>query len=120
MQNFNTDDMAHDIGRCIEWISSIHVLLPGDIVATGTNHGGLHPFMDGDKVEMECDGLGRLAIDVRDDLKRTWARVTRREHVEKKLEGVHTPQLTGKYAKGDGSAAAAPTGASGERRLTSI
>ena len=24
MQNFNTDDMAHKIPRCIEWLSSIH------------------------------------------------------------------------------------------------
>jgi 2-keto-4-pentenoate hydratase/2-oxohepta-3-ene-1,7-dioic acid hydratase in catechol pathway len=99
MQNFNTDDMAHDIRRCIEWISSIHVLEPGDIIGTGTNHGGLNPFMDGDQVEMECEGIGRLAIHIRDDLKRTWARVTRHEHADKGLEGPHTPQLTGKYAK---------------------
>ena len=99
MQNFNTDDMTHDIRRCIEWVSSIHVLMPGDIVATGTNHGGLHPFMDGDVIEMECEGLGKLSINVRDDLKRSWARVTRKEHAAKGLEGAHTPQLTGKYAK---------------------
>jgi 2-keto-4-pentenoate hydratase/2-oxohepta-3-ene-1,7-dioic acid hydratase in catechol pathway len=99
MQNFNTDDMAHDIRRCIEWISSIHVLEPGDIIGTGTNHGGLNPFMDGDLVEMECEGIGRLAIHIRDDLKRTWARVTRHEHADNGLEGQHTPQLTGKYAK---------------------
>jgi fumarylacetoacetase-like protein len=48
MQNFNTDDMAHKIPRCIEWITSIHTLHPGDILATGTNHRGLNPFMDGD------------------------------------------------------------------------
>src|SRR6201987_3297170 len=30
-QNFNTDDMAHKIPRCIEWVSSIHALEPGDI-----------------------------------------------------------------------------------------
>src|SRR5204863_5710716 len=36
MQNFNTDDMAHNIARCIEWVSSIHTLEPGDILATGT------------------------------------------------------------------------------------
>jgi hypothetical protein len=99
MQNFNTDDMAHNIKRCIEWISSIHVLEPGDIIATGTNHRGLNPFMDGDLIELECEGMGRLAIHIRDDLKRTWARVTRLEHADKGLEGVHTPQLTGKYAK---------------------
>lgn len=98
MQDFNTDDMAHGIQRCIEWISSIHVLMPGDILATGTNHGGLHPFMDGDEVEMECEGLGKLKINIRDDLKRTWARVTRKQHSAKGLSGAHTPQLTGKFA----------------------
>ena len=43
-QNFNTDDMAHKIPRCIEWVSSIHTLEPGDILATGTNHRGLNSF----------------------------------------------------------------------------
>ena len=35
MQKFNTDDMAHQIPRVIEWLSSIHPLEPGDVVATG-------------------------------------------------------------------------------------
>ena len=99
MQNFNTSDMAHKIPRCIEWVSSIHALEPGDILATGTNHRGLNPFQDGDTVEFETEKLGKLTIKVRDDLKRTWARVTRLQHQEKGLEGM-TPQLTGKYAKG--------------------
>ena len=98
-QNFNTDDMAHKIPRCIEWVSSIHTLEPGDVLATGTNHRGLNAFMDGDKVELECEGLGVLHINVRDDLKRTWSRDTRLEHHNKGLEGVQTPQLTGKYSK---------------------
>ena len=97
-QNFNTSDMAHKIPRCIEWISSIHSIEAGDILATGTNHRGLNAFQDGDLVELETEGLGRLHLEVRDDLKRTWARDTRLEHHEKKLEGVTTPQLSGKYA----------------------
>ena len=97
-QDFNTDDMAHDIRRCIEWVSAIHTLEPGDILATGTNHRGLSSFMDGDKVELECEGLGRLTFNIRDDLKRTWSRETRLEHDEKGAPGRHTPQLTGKYA----------------------
>ena len=97
-QNFNTDDMAHKIPRLIEWTSSIHDLEPGDIIASGTNHRGLNAFQDGDKVELEIEGMGRLHIDIRDDLKRTWSRDTRSEHVEKGLEGRFTPQLTGKYA----------------------
>src|SRR5262249_28943082 len=68
-QNFNTDDMAHKIPRCIKWVSSIHALDPGDILATGTNHGGLNAFQDGDRVELEVEGMGRLRIGVRDDLK---------------------------------------------------
>ena len=87
MQNFNTDDMAHKIPRCIEWVTSIHTLEPGDILATGTNHRGLNPFMDGDKVEIETEGLGRLRFNVRDDLKRTWARETRLERQEKGHDG---------------------------------
>jgi 2-keto-4-pentenoate hydratase/2-oxohepta-3-ene-1,7-dioic acid hydratase in catechol pathway len=98
MQNFNTSDMAHKIPRCVEWVTSIHALEAGDILATGTNHRGLNPFMDGDKVELETEGLGRLTISVRDDLKRTWARETRLQRQEKGLEPPTTPQLTGKYA----------------------
>ena len=97
-QNFNTDDMAHKIPRCIEWVTSIHTLEPGDILATGTNHRGLSSFTDGDKIELETEGLGKLRIHVRDPLKRTWARTTRLEWAEKGGEGVTTPQLTGKYA----------------------
>ncbi len=99
MQNFNTDDMAHKIAKCIAWVSSIHTLEPGDVIATGTNHRGLNAFQDGDRVELETEGLGRLHIGIRDELKRTWSRDTRLEHANKKLEGVSTPQLTGKYAK---------------------
>ncbi len=98
-QNFNTDDMAHDIRRCIEWVSAIHTLEPGDILATGTNHRGLSCFQDGDTVEIECAGCGKLQFSISDALKRTWGRDTRLEHAEKKLDGVLTPQLTGKYAK---------------------
>jgi 2-keto-4-pentenoate hydratase/2-oxohepta-3-ene-1,7-dioic acid hydratase in catechol pathway len=97
-QNFNTSDMAHKIPRCIEWVTSIHALEPGDVIATGTNHRGLNPFQDGDRVEVEVEGLGRLAFKVKDDLKRTWARETRLDRQQKNLQG-QTPQLTGKYAK---------------------
>jgi len=96
-QNYNTSDMAHKIPRCIEWITSIHALEPGDIVATGTNHRGLSAFQNGDLVEIETEGLGRLRFHIRDDLKRTWARETRLDRQEKGLEGT-TPQLEGKYA----------------------
>ncbi len=97
MQDYNTNDMAHNILRSIEWVSSVQSLEPGDVLAMGTNHRGLNPFMDGDKIEIEIEGLGRLHFGIRDDLKRTWARETRLERREKGMEGP-TPQLTGKYA----------------------
>jgi 2-keto-4-pentenoate hydratase/2-oxohepta-3-ene-1,7-dioic acid hydratase in catechol pathway len=99
MQKFNSDDMAHKIPRCIEWVTAIHTLMPGDILATGTNHRGLNPFMDGDKIELTTEGLGTLHITVKDDQKRTWARITRLKHKESGAEGVHTKQTGGKYAK---------------------
>jgi 2-keto-4-pentenoate hydratase/2-oxohepta-3-ene-1,7-dioic acid hydratase in catechol pathway len=95
-QNFNTSDMAHKIPRCIEWVTSIHTLEPGDVLATGTNHRGLSAFQNGDLVELETEGLGRLRINVRDDLKRTWARETRLDRQTKGQEGT-TPQLSGKH-----------------------
>lgn len=96
-QDFNTSDMAHKIPRCIEWVSAIHTLEPGDILATGTNHRGLSSFMDGDTVELEVQGLGKLAINIRDDLKRAWSRETRLDRQNQGFD-TPTPQISGKYA----------------------
>jgi len=89
--------MAHPIARCIEWVSAIHPLEPGDILATGTNHRGLSSFMDGDTVELEAEGLGKLTIKVRDPLKRTWSRETRLDRQNQGFD-TPTPQVGGKYA----------------------
>ena len=97
-QSFNTSDMAHKIPRCIEWVISIHTLEPGDVLATGTNHRGLSAFMDGDRIELETEGMGVLRFTIKDDLKRTWARETRLDRQEKGQEGT-TPQLTGKHKR---------------------
>jgi 2-keto-4-pentenoate hydratase/2-oxohepta-3-ene-1,7-dioic acid hydratase in catechol pathway len=97
-QNYNTSDMANKIPRCIEWMTSIHTMEPGDVLATGTNHRGLSCFQDGDLIELEAEGMGRLRIHIRDDLKRTWPRETRLDRQQKGLEG-HAPQATGKYAR---------------------
>jgi 2-keto-4-pentenoate hydratase/2-oxohepta-3-ene-1,7-dioic acid hydratase in catechol pathway len=96
-QNFNTDDMAHKIPRCIEWVTSIHTLEPGDILATGTNHRGLSAFQDSDRIDLEVEGLGKLTFGIKDELKRTWSRETRLDRQQKGLEGT-TPQITGKHA----------------------
>jgi len=85
-QNFNTSDMAHDIARCIEWVSSIHTLEPGDVLATGTNHQGLGALQDGDRVSLRVNspdpragaparnGWPALEFSVSDPEKRSWPR----------------------------------------------
>ena len=96
-QSFNTDDMAHKIPRIIEWVSSIHELEPGDVIATGTNHRGLSALQNDDRVELAVQGLGTLQFNVQDDLNRSWDRTTRLEMQEQGKEGT-TPQVSGKYA----------------------
>jgi hypothetical protein len=75
----------------------MHTFEPGDVLAMGTDHRGLGAIQDGDLIEMETEGLGRLCVHVRDDLKRTWSRETRLERQRKGLDE-WAPQLTGKYA----------------------
>lgn len=73
-QDYNTSDMGHKIPRTVEWITSVATLEPGDLIAGGTNHQGLGALQDGDQIEMEITGLGRLKVQVKDDLKRQWPR----------------------------------------------
>jgi 2-keto-4-pentenoate hydratase/2-oxohepta-3-ene-1,7-dioic acid hydratase in catechol pathway len=101
-QAFNTSDMAHNIPKCIAWLSSIHTLEPGDVVATGTNHRGLSALHDGDLIELEVGSLGKLRVHVRDELKRSWTRATRHQEAEKLRERGETPPPTGVLAKQTG------------------
>jgi hypothetical protein len=57
---------------------------------------GLSAVHDGDAIEMETEGLGRLRTHVRDDLKRTWSLETRLDRQTKGLEGP-APQLSGRH-----------------------
>ena len=76
-QDYPTSDMGNAIPRIMEWVTWITTLQPGDIVACGTNHQGLCAIQNGDLVEVETEGLGRLAVHVRDDLGREWDRTPR-------------------------------------------
>jgi hypothetical protein len=89
--------MAHSIAKSIEWLSHIHPLEPGDIIATGTNHRGLGAIQDGDVLELSVEGLGTLSVNVKDDLRRTWSNETRLQRQNQGLNAL-SPQLTGKYA----------------------
>ncbi|WP_426191344.1 fumarylacetoacetate hydrolase family protein [Massilia sp. DWR3-1-1] len=95
-QDFNTSDMAHDIPKSLAWLSHIHPLEPGDIVATGTNHRGLGAIQHGDHLALTVEGVGTLSVAVQDDLQRTWSTETRLERQSKGLPAL-SPQLSGKY-----------------------
>lgn len=71
-QNYNTDDMSHDIPEKIRFLSDVCTLSTGDFVSCGTNHHGLGPLQDGDVVDIEIEKIGRLSVNVKDPLKRTW------------------------------------------------
>lgn len=75
-QDYNTSDMGHSIPDTLAWLTWVTTLEPGDIIACGTNHRGLGPLQDGDKVEMEIASFGKLTVNVVDAEKRTWVRET--------------------------------------------
>jgi 2-keto-4-pentenoate hydratase/2-oxohepta-3-ene-1,7-dioic acid hydratase in catechol pathway len=70
--NYNTDDMEHLVPELVEFASRIMTLNSGDLIACGTNHEGLGPLQDGEVVDFEIHGIGRMRLTVRDPLKRTW------------------------------------------------
>jgi 2-keto-4-pentenoate hydratase/2-oxohepta-3-ene-1,7-dioic acid hydratase in catechol pathway len=70
--NYNTDDMEHLVPQLVEFATGIMTLNSGDLIACGTNHEGLGPLQDGEIVDFEIHGIGRMRLDVRDPLKRTW------------------------------------------------
>ena len=90
-QDYPTSDMANDIPRIIEWVSWITTLQAGDIVAAGTNHQGLSGIQNGDRIELETDGLGKLTVHVRDDLGREWDRTTRHDKTPEQIKAITGP-----------------------------
>ena len=55
----HTSDMINGIPEIIEYVSDIWTLLPGDLILTGTP-AGLGGFVDGQRVDIEISGIGRL------------------------------------------------------------
>ncbi len=66
VQHASTADMIFSVARIISFLSSLMTLEPGDIIATGTPSGvGFKRtpplfLQDGDVVEVEIEGIGRL------------------------------------------------------------
>lgn len=64
-QDYNTDDAQFPLARMISFASSVTTLMPGDVLAMGTNHKGLGPLNDGDQVEIEIERIGRMRVRVK-------------------------------------------------------
>jgi 2-keto-4-pentenoate hydratase/2-oxohepta-3-ene-1,7-dioic acid hydratase in catechol pathway len=73
LQDWNTDDMIHDVPKLIEFLSGSTTLLPGTVIMTGTPHGvgaarkpprWLRP---GDSVVIEIEGIGSLSNPVEEE-----------------------------------------------------
>jgi len=59
-QSGNTRDMIHTIPEIVAYASGIWTLLPGDVILTGTP-AGVGPFVQGQTVEVEIEGIGTLS-----------------------------------------------------------
>src|SRR5919107_14698 len=71
VKDLPADERALEV---LAFISSYMTLVPGDVIMCGTNHQGLGVLQDGDQVEMSIDGIGTLAVSVRDPQRREWPR----------------------------------------------
>ena len=72
--NYLTDDMEHRVPELIEFASTIMTLNSGDLISCGTNHEGLGPLQDGERVRIEIHGIGAMELTVEDPLHRSWER----------------------------------------------
>ncbi len=64
--------MEHQVPALVEFATTIMTLNSGDLIACGTNHEGLGPLQDGETVDFEIHGIGRMRLHVQDPLKRSW------------------------------------------------
>ncbi|HKQ32662.1 MAG TPA: fumarylacetoacetate hydrolase family protein, partial [Thermodesulfobacteriota bacterium] len=58
-QHSRTSELIFSVPELVSFISKVMTLLPGDIISTGTPS-GVGPMKQGDKVEVEIEGIGRL------------------------------------------------------------
>lgn len=63
-QASSTASMVFNVPTLLAYISRIMTLLPGDLILTGTP-AGVSPLSDGDIVDIEIEGIGRLSNPVR-------------------------------------------------------
>jgi len=72
--DYNTGDMEHQVPEIVAFASMIMTLNSGDVMACGTNHEGLGAVQNGERLLIDIDQIGGMAVMVSDLLERTWAR----------------------------------------------
>jgi len=60
VQDGRTSQMVFDVADLVAYVSSAFTLLPGDVILTGTP-AGVGPVREGQRVEVEIEGLGTLS-----------------------------------------------------------
>jgi len=60
VQDGRTSQLIHDIPAIVAYVTAAFTLLPGDVILTGTP-AGVGPMVDGDRVEVEIEGIGVLS-----------------------------------------------------------
>jgi 2-keto-4-pentenoate hydratase/2-oxohepta-3-ene-1,7-dioic acid hydratase in catechol pathway len=58
-QEGTVSDVVFGVPEIVAFVSSVMTLLPGDVILTGTP-AGVGPIVDGDRVEVEIEGIGVL------------------------------------------------------------
>lgn len=62
-QDARTSRMIFDLPTLVSWVSQAMTLEPGDLLLTGTPE-GVGPLSDGQRLELEIEGLPRLSVTV--------------------------------------------------------
>jgi 2-keto-4-pentenoate hydratase/2-oxohepta-3-ene-1,7-dioic acid hydratase in catechol pathway len=63
-QDYAIADADYSIGEQVELATTILTLRTGDVLACGTSREGLRSISDGDQLEVEISGVGRLQVRV--------------------------------------------------------
>ena len=73
-QDYRLAPLDERAGEILQLASTVMTLHTGDVVAIDGPRAGQGPVQDGERLLAEVDGVGALAVRVRDPLRRTWDR----------------------------------------------
>ena len=63
-QDYSTAGAEYTVPEIVDLATTIMTLHTGDVIAAGTSLNGTGPIQAGDAVEVEIEGIGRLALRV--------------------------------------------------------